>query len=110
MPARPRPSATAAAIFASLPGRADADVVMGEADVRSLMEISFEASVATRPRRQSGRRPFRGLLARVKFCKDAKCCPKAYKTEFASMQNEFLLIFLEEHRLREDENRYLQRK
>src|SRR5262245_36313773 len=78
MAARPRPSARATAIFASLPGLAAAAVVKGKADVRSLMEISFEASVAARPHRQSGRRAFRRLLARVKFCKDANNHPPAH--------------------------------
>jgi len=35
------------------------------------MEISFEASVAARPRSNLEERLFRGLLGRVKFCKDA---------------------------------------
>src|SRR5262245_64032574 len=86
MPARPRPSARATAIFVSFPGRADADAVMGETDVRSLMEISFEASVAARPRRQSGRRLFRALLARVKFCKDAT--PKGVPSRLAECEEQ----------------------
>src|SRR5262245_24094661 len=88
MPARPRPSARATAIFASLPGRSAADAVMGEADGRSLMEISFEASVATRPRPQSGRRSFRWRLACVKFCKDANDHPpQVYPAGSWNMRN-----------------------